>query len=82
MRCSRCGDSCGNDYKTRTKYKEEKNAGDCIKVILLQIFDLVFVHNFQVSEVKALIDNTIKEHIIEEDEFEVKSKSNKKKRIK
>jgi len=79
MRCSKCGDSCGDDYKTRTKYRQEKNAGDCLKVILLQIYDLVFIHNFQVCEVIALILCLIKEHIVEDDEMEVKTQSKKRK---
>lgn len=77
MLCSKCSDSCGDDLKTRTKYRQEKNAGDCLKVILLQIYDLVFIHNFQVVEVKALINCLIKEHIVEEEEDTVKNSERK-----
>lgn len=66
MRCSKCSDSCGDDYKTKTKYKEEKNVGDRLKVILLQVYDMSQVDNLQISEMKALINNLIEEHI---DEF-------------
>jgi len=69
MRCSKCNNSCGDDYKTKTKYSEEKNAGDCLKVILLQCYDLSGVHNLQNYEIKALIAALIDEHIIEEDEL-------------
>jgi hypothetical protein len=77
MRCSKCSESCGDDFKTRTKYREEKNAGDCLKVILLQIYDLVFIHNLQVAEVIALILCLVKEHVVEEDELSVKKKEKK-----
>lgn len=70
MRCSRCNESCGDDFKTRTKYKEERNAGDALKVILLQIFDLTFKHNFQKAEVKALLNCLVDEHIEETDEID------------
>lgn len=69
MRCSKCNDSCGDDLKTRTKYKEEKNAGDRLKVILLQVYDLSSVDNLQKSEIKALISNLVDEHIEEIDEI-------------
>lgn len=68
MRCSKCSESCGDDFKTRTKYREEKNAGNCTKVILLQLYDLAFIHNLQVAEIKALISTLIDTHIIETDE--------------
>lgn len=68
MRCSKCSESCGDDFKTRTKYREEKNAGDRTKVILLQLYDLAFIDNLQVAEIKALLNVLIAEHIIEEDE--------------
>jgi len=80
MKCSSCGNSCGDDYKTRTKYREEENAGNRGKVILLQIYDLVFIDNFQISEVKALINCLIKEHIVEEDEVKSKIKVKKHKK--
>lgn len=70
MRCSKCSTSCGDDFKTKTKYKEEKNLGDRLKVILLQCYDAAFIDNLQISEIKALINNLIDEHIEEDDEHE------------
>jgi hypothetical protein len=70
MRCSKCSDSCGDDFKTRSKYKEEKNVGDRLKVVLLQVYDMSSVDNLQVSEIKALINNLIDEHIHEVDLME------------
>lgn len=67
MKCTSCGQSCGHDFKTRTKYKEEKNLGDREKVILLQIYDMVFIDNLQVSGIKALLNTLVDEHIIETD---------------
>ena len=68
MRCSRCSDSCGDDFKTQTVYAEEKNVGDRLKVMLLQIYDMSSIDNLQVPEIKALIGNLIDEHIEEYDE--------------
>lgn len=67
-RCGKCSDSCGDDYKTNTKYKEEGNVGDRLKVILLQVYDMSSVDNLQVAEIKALVGNLIDEHIEEYDE--------------
>ena len=68
MRCSKCSESCGDDFKTRTKYREEKNAGNCTKVILLQLYDLCFIHNLQIAEIKALLNTLVDEHFTEVDE--------------
>ena len=68
-RCSKCSTSCGDDFKTRTKYKEEATAGDALKVILLQCYDLSDVHNLQKYEIKALLSALVDEHIIEVDEL-------------
>jgi len=68
MRCSKCSDSCGDDFKTLSKYKQEKNVGDRLKVILLQVYDMSDVDNLQVYEMKALINALIDEHIEEMDE--------------
>ena len=60
--------SCGNDYHTVTKYKSpERRCGDRLKVILLQCYDMIEQDNLQVSEIKALINNLIDEHIFETD---------------
>lgn len=66
-RCDKCSASCGDDYKTKTKYKQESNVGDRLKVILLQIYDMSSIDNLQVSEIRSLIDNLIKEHLYEFD---------------
>lgn len=66
-RCSKCGDSCGDDFKTNTKYKQEKNAGDRMKVILLQIYDMSDIDNLQIYEIKALLSALVDEHIEEYD---------------
>lgn len=68
-RCSKCGESCGDDYKTLTKYNEEKNLGDRLKVILLQVYDMAFIDNLQKYEIKAMLDALIEEHIEENDEY-------------
>jgi hypothetical protein len=68
MRCSRCSDNCGNDFKTKTKYREERNAGDRQKVILLQVYDMVDIDNLQKAEIKALLNILVDEHILETDE--------------
>lgn len=66
--CSHCGErSCGDDWHTRTLYKKERNVGDRLKVVLLQIYDFVDLDNLQKSEIKALINNLVDEHIHEED---------------
>jgi len=71
MSCPVCKQkSCGDDKHTRSNYKLEKRCGDRLKVILLQIYDLTFVDNLQKSEIKALINNLIDEHIYEEDDNE------------
>lgn len=70
MRCSKCSSNCGDDFKTRTKYREEKNTGDRQKVILLQIYDFLEVDNLQKNEIKALINQLIDDHVIETDEGE------------
>ena len=67
MRCPKCSDSCGDDYKTKTKYAEEKNVGDRLKVILLQVYDMSDVDNLQIYEIKSLISALIDEHIEETD---------------
>lgn len=57
----------GDDYATRTKYAREKNIGDRMKVILLQIYDMVDQDNLQIHEIKSLLNATVDEHIEEED---------------
>ncbi len=69
MRCSKCSDNCGDDIKTKTKYRQEKNAGDRQKVILLQIYDFVDVDNLQKAEIKALLNSLVDEHVIETEEI-------------
>ena len=68
MRCSNCSDSCGDDYKTNTRYAEEHNVGDRLKVILLQVYDMSDVDNLQIYEIKSLINVLIDEHIEETDD--------------
>ncbi len=70
MRCSKCSASCGDDFKTKTKYRQEKNPGDRLKVVLLQIYDFMDVDNFQKAEIKALLNILVDEHILETDELE------------
>lgn len=71
-RCSKCSDACGDDYKTLTAYAEERNVGDRLKVILLQLNDMVDVDNLQIAEMKALVLNLIDEHFEEDDMLEEK----------
>lgn len=68
-RCSKCSDSCGDDFKTLSKYKEEKNVGDRLKVILLQVYDMSDIDNLQIYEIKALVSALVDEHIEEHDEI-------------
>ena len=60
----------GDDYNTCTKYATEYCVGDALKVILLQIYDMVEYENLQVAEIKALINCLVDEHIFEVDEAE------------
>lgn len=64
-RCPVCkAATCGDDSHTVTKYKgPEKATGDRMKVILLQVFDLLEYDNLQVAEIKALVNTVIDEHI-------------------
>ena len=62
--------NCGDDTKTRTKYRKEKNVGDRLKVILLQFYDFIEVDNLQTAEILALCKNLLDEHIIEVDELD------------
>lgn len=65
--CLTCGDGvCGDDYHTVTKYiAPEIAVGDRMKVILLQIFDMVEYDNLQIHEIRALLIATLNEHVIE-----------------
>lgn len=65
MRCDKCSASCGDDFKTKTKYKAENNAGDRLKVILLQVYDMMTYDNLQKAEIKSLINCLVDEHILE-----------------
>lgn len=68
-KCPKCGkSSCGDDSHTKTKYKKEVRCGDRLKVILLQVYDMISEDNLQKSEIKALINNLIDEHMEEDDE--------------
>jgi hypothetical protein len=80
MRCSKCSNSCGDDFKTKTKYAEEDNLGDCLKVVLLQVYDMLEVHNLQKSEIKILLKNLVDEHIEEFDEVVEKPYKQRKKK--
>ena len=60
--------SCGDDYKTRTKFITEKNPGNALKLVLLVIYDLIFKWNLSKSEVKLLLCNLVDEHIEETSE--------------
>lgn len=73
MLCENCNNSCGDDFKTKTKYKPEDTPGDAIKVILLQVYDLVFKWNLSKSETKLILANLVDEHIEETDDLEPKT---------
>lgn len=64
--------SCGDDYNTRTTYVTEANVGDTAKVLLLCIYDLSEKFNLQKSEITALFQDLLNQHIIEIDELEEK----------
>ena len=58
--------SCGDDYHTVTQYAgPEKRAGDRLKVVLLQIFDMLEIDNLQISDIKSLLNTLVEEHIEE-----------------
>jgi len=69
-KCPVCkADSCGDDRHTVTRYcGPEKASGDRMKVIMMQIFDLVTYDNLQVYEVKALVNALIDEHLEESED--------------
>lgn len=61
-------DSCGVDAHVISTYVgPEKVVGDRMKVILTQIYDMVTYDNLQKHEIKALLNATIDEHILEVD---------------
>jgi hypothetical protein len=60
--------SDGDDNNVRTKYRgPEYTPGDAMKIILTQIYDLMFIDGFQKHEVLGLIRATIDEHVEETD---------------
>lgn len=67
-RCKTCrSTSCGVDTHTVTKYRGPESAiGDIMKVILLQLYDMIDIHNLQKHEVMGLIKASLDEHIHEE----------------
>lgn len=69
-KCKTCKSaSCGVDSHTVTKYKgPEAVIGDVMKVILLQMYDMIEVHNLQKHEVLGLIKASLDEHIIERED--------------
>lgn len=62
----------GDDYKTKTIHVTENNVGDRTKNILKNVFDMIDFDNLQKSEIKAILDNLVDEHVEEIDEFENK----------
>lgn len=61
----------GDDYDTNTPYLgPEYCVGDGLKVILLQIYDMVELDGMQVYEIMALLDALVKTHVVEYDELE------------
>lgn len=68
-RCPKCkAPSCGDDHHTVTRYVgPEKAVGDRMKVVMLQVFDMVDYDNMQAYEIKALINALVDEHVIEEE---------------
>ena len=67
-KCPICKEtSCGEDAHTITKYVGPEIAvGDRMKVCLLQIYDMISYDNLQKSEIRALLNNLIDEHVEEE----------------
>ena len=66
--CKKCKSaSCGDDSHTNTKYKLERNVGDRLKVVLLQVYDMVDEDNLQKAEIKSLLNTLVDEHIDEID---------------
>jgi hypothetical protein len=60
----------GDDLNTRTKYQgPEYCLGDAMKVVLLQVYDMLEYDNLQKHEIKALLNATVDEHVREIDEL-------------
>ena len=68
-KCPVCSSkNCGDDFHTKTRYKKEARCGDRLKVILLQVYDMVTEDNLQVYEIKNLINSLIDHHVEESNE--------------
>lgn len=66
--CKDClSGNCGIDQHTFTKYKMESCAGNRLKVILLQIYDLSSEDGLQIAEIKSLLNTLVDEHFTEID---------------
>lgn len=68
-RCPTCKlQNCGDDFHTLSKVEIEPNVGTIGKCLLLYIYQLVELHGLQKSEVVALFQNLVDEHIQETEE--------------
>lgn len=56
-----------DDHYTRSRVEVEHSAGDCMKVVLLMVEQLMCIDNFQKNEIMALIESNIDRHFPEED---------------
>ena len=64
------GSSCGDDYKTKTKYKgPEKTIGDVIAVCEHQVSDMFLIDGLNADTIFNLIKDLVEIHIEEIDEF-------------
>jgi len=60
----------GDDYKTLRNTKKRRTR-DATVGNIIALYDLAFVDNLQVADIKALINTLIDEHIIEEDDWRI-----------
>ena len=61
-------DHDGIDQHTRTKYETEYTINDSLKVILLQVYDILECEGLQKAEIKTLLNCLVDEHIEEIEE--------------
>lgn len=56
----------GDDYNTRTKYAGAEHClGDSLKVILLQVYDILEYEGLQKYEIQSLLNALVDEHVYE-----------------
>jgi hypothetical protein len=65
--------SCGDDYKTKTKYKgPEKTLGSALLVAETQIKDMFLIDGLDAQTIFNVIKDLVEAHIVEIDELDPK----------